>query len=142
MKEVVAYLSFDGNTREAMTFYAQCLGAELELISFSDHMGASLPKEMEASKNRIMHARLSKASKSLLMASDAMPGMPLQASNNFSISIHCESVEEIDKLFAALSAGGTIRMPIAETSWGARFGMFTDRFGIPWMLNFELPKKG
>ena len=141
MKEVVTYLNFDGNTREAMTFYAQGLGAEIELISFGDHMAGGLPKEMESMKNRIMHARLSKASKTLLMASDAMPGTPLQASNSFSVSVHCESLEEIEKLFAALSAGGKIRMPLQDASWGARFGMLTDRFGVQWMFNFEHPKK-
>ena len=141
MKEVVTYLNFEGNTRDAMTFYAHALGAELELISFADHMGANLPKEMEASKDGIMHARLSKASKTLLMASDAMPSMPLQSATNFSISVHCESAEEIEKFFAALSAGASIRMPLQDASWGARFGMLTDRFGIQWMFNYEHPKK-
>jgi PhnB protein len=133
-------LNFDGNTREAMTFYAQGLGAEIELISFGEHMGANLPKEMQPAKDRIMHARLSKASKNLLMASDAMPGMPFRAGDNFSVSVHCESVAEVDKLFAALGEGGKIRMPIQDTSWGARFGMLTDKFGVQWMFNFEHPK--
>jgi PhnB protein len=141
MKEVVTYLNFEGKTREAMNFYAKGLGAELELITFADHMGANLPKEMEANKDGIMHARLSKGGETLLMASDAIPGTPLQSSTNFSISVHCESLEEIEGFFAAMSAGANIRMPLSDASWGARFGMLTDKFGVQWMFNFELPKK-
>jgi PhnB protein len=74
------------------------------------------------------------------MASDTMPGMPFQQGNNFSVSVHCESVEEIEKTFAALSEGGKAPMPLQDTSWGARFGMCTDRFGVQWMCNFEYPK--
>jgi PhnB protein len=140
MKEIVTYLNFDGTTREAMTFYSVCLGGKLDLISFGDHMAGGMPKEMEPAKDRIMHARLGKGSTTFLMASDTMPGIPLQAGNNFSISVHCESAEEIDRLFAALGEGGTARMPVQDASWGARFGMLTDKFGIQWIFNFEYPK--
>jgi PhnB protein len=91
-------------------------------------------------KDRIMHARLTKGS-IVLMASDSMPGMPFVQGTNFSVSIQCESREEIDRLFAALSEGGQVAMPLDDAFWGARFGMFKDRFGIHWMLNFEFPKK-
>ena len=74
------------------------------------------------------------------MASDCMPGMPAQQGNNFSIAIMCESRQEIEKLFAALSEKGNVTMPLADTFWGAHFGMLTDQFGIPWMFNYELPK--
>ncbi len=140
MKEIVTYLNFDGATREAMTFYAKCLGGKLDLISFGDHMAGSMPKEMEPAKDRIMHARLSIGSMTIFMASDTMPGMPLQTGNNFSVSVHCESAEEVDRFFAALGEGGKIRMPLQDASWGARFGMLTDKFGIQWMFNFEYPK--
>jgi PhnB protein len=85
-----------------------------------------------------MHATLV-ASEGVLMASDTMPGMPFQEGNNFSISIGCESVEETDRLFQALSAGGNVKMPPQETFWAQRFAMFTDRFGIHWMLNMDKP---
>jgi PhnB protein len=74
------------------------------------------------------------------MASDTMPGMPLQVGTNVSVSVHCDSVAEIERLFAAMSEGGNAPMPLQDTNWGARFGMFTDRFGIQWMFNFEYPK--
>jgi PhnB protein len=135
MKDFTAYLTFDGNCREAMTFYAKCLGAELSLMPFSE-MKENFPKE---AKDRIMHARLTKGSPTL-MASDTMPGMPFQQGNNFSISVNCESVQEIESLFTAIGENGKVTMPLQETFWAARFGMLTDRFGINWMFNFEQPK--
>jgi PhnB protein len=113
MKEINAYLIFNGNCREAMTFYQKCLGSELQLITFGD-MGGNAPPD---SKDRIAHARISKGA-TVLMASN------------------CESVQETDKLFASLSEKGkTIQAP-QETQWAARFAMFTDQFGTKWMLNF------
>jgi PhnB protein len=128
MKEMNAYLNFDGNCREAMEFYAKCLDGELEITPFS------------ATESRIMHARLSKGSTTLWMASDVPPGMALHPGNNVSMAIQCESLPEIEKLFGALAEKGNVRMPLQDTFWGARFGMLTDQFGIHWMLNFELPK--
>jgi len=136
MKEVVTYLNFDGNCGEAMQFYGKCLGAELQMMPFADTPGSS-----PAAKDRIMHARLTKGPSSLLMASDTQPGMPLQQGNNFSVSVHCESIQELDKYFAALSEKGTVTMPLQDTFWGARFGMLTDQFGVRWMFNFEHPKQ-
>ena len=137
MKAVVTYLNFDGNCREAMKFYERCLGVELNLMPFSEAPGDT-PKE---AKDRIMHARLSKGGTTLLMASDTMPGMPFRQGTNFSISIDCESAQEIDRLFAAFSDKGKINMPLQDTFWGARFGMLTDQFGVNWMFNFEKPKQ-
>jgi len=136
MKALVTYLNFDGNAREAMTFYAKCLGGDLTLSPFSEMPGNHPPE----AKDRIMHARISNGSDAVLMASDTMPGMPFHLGNNFSVSIPCESAQEIDQLFAALSEGGKVSMPLADQFWGARFGMLTDRFGIHWMLNFDHPK--
>jgi PhnB protein len=135
VKGIETYLNFDGNCREAMEFYKKALGAELELMPFSG-MPGDFPEEM---KHRIMHARLSKGPQPLLMASDTMPGHGLgfKAGNNFWVSVHCESAEEIDRIFGALSEKGQVVMPLDQTFWAARFGMLTDRFGINWMLNFE-----
>ncbi|HEX4605181.1 MAG TPA: VOC family protein [Candidatus Angelobacter sp.] len=135
MKEINAYLIFNGNCREAMTFYQQCLGADLQLAPFSDMPGGNIPKE---ARDRTMHARLTKGA-AVLLASDNMVGMPFQQGDNFSIALQCESAQETEELFNALSAKGTITMPLQETFWAARFGMFKDQFGIHWMLNFEKP---
>lgn len=129
MKEVIAYLNFDGDCREAMQFYAKCLGAEVQIAPFSE------------TDDRVMHARLSKGSSTLLMASDIQRGMKLDRGNNVSISVHCESRPEIQSFFASVGDGGTVTMPLQDTFWGATFGMLTDRYGIRWMFNFEHPKK-
>jgi PhnB protein len=135
MKEVVTYLNFDGNCREAMTFYAKCLGGEVTLSTFAEMPGNHSPE----AKDRIMHSKVIKGG-TVLMASDTMPGSPFHPGGNFSIAITCESAHEIDTLFAALSEGGKVSMPLADQFRGARFGMLTDKFGIHWMLNFDHPK--
>ena len=135
MKEITTYLNFDGNCRQAMTFYQRCLGGELHIMPFSEAPG-DFAKE---AKDRIMHATL-RAGSGTLMASDTMPGMPFQQGNNFAICIAPESIQETERLFTALAEGGKVTMPLQDTFWGARFGMLTDKFGINWMLNFEKPK--
>ena len=137
MKEITTYLTFDGNCREAMTFYGKCLGAELQLMPFSEAPG-NFPKE---AKDRIMHARLAKGA-TLLMASDTTDCKLFQQGSNFSVSVQCESVQEIERLYAAFSENGKTTMPLHDAFWGARFGMLTDQFGINWMFNFEYPKQG
>ena len=136
MRAFIPYLNFDGNTREAMTFYKNCHGpnAELFLQTFGEaHSGG--PDIADG----IMHARLSGGTM-VLMASDMMPGMPFIRGNNVWITQDCESVEEIERLFAAFSEGGRVAMPLADQFWGARFGMLTDKFGINWMFNCEMRK--
>lgn len=137
MNSVSAYLNFDGNCREAMTFYANCMGAQLDVMPFSQ-MPGDLPP---GSEDRLMHARLHKGSVTI-MASDTMPGTSLQEGNNFSLCVSPESQEETDQLFAALGDGGQVIMPLQDQFWGAYFGMLKDRFGIKWMFNFERVPKG
>jgi PhnB protein len=95
-----------------------------------------MPNLPPGAEQRVMHARLSGGAL-LLMASDTMPGMPLQVGSNVWLNVNCESLEEIERLFATLGAGGTPVMPLQDTIWGARFGMLRDRFGVQWMFNFE-----
>ena len=132
MKNINPYLNFDGNTREAMQFYARVLGAELQIQSFGD-VGMADKPELE---DRTMHAFL-KAGDVVIMASDTMPGMSFVAGNNVWININCESDEEIERLFTALGERGTVIMPLADQFWGAKFGMLKDRYGMHWMFNFE-----
>jgi PhnB protein len=134
MKALNTYLNFDGNAREAMEFYKTCLGAELDMMTFADSPMQVPP----GAETRVMHARLTNGSLTL-MASDAMPGMPFQQGTNFSLTIECETPQEVDKLFAALSAGGKVIMPVQETFWASRFGMLTDKFGVNWMLDLAKP---
>ena len=141
MNEVVTFLNFDGNCREAMEFYKKCFDAELFLLPYSEAPG-DLPWVTEETKGKIMHSTLTKGSLTILMGADTISGRPFQQGNSFSVTIHCESVGEIDALFAALGEGGNVTMPLQETFWATRFGMLTDRFGIRWMLNLGKPPQG
>ena len=136
MKAFQTYLNFDGDTREAMTFYQRCLGAELSVQTFADAKMEGPP----GTGDRVLHARLTSGA-ATLMASDTMPGMPFTPGNNFAVNIDCSSAEEVDRFFAALGEGGRVTMPLQDTFWGARFGMLVDRFGVAWMFNFEKPKQ-
>lgn len=138
MKEINPYLNFDGDCRAAMTFYQQCLGGELEVMTFGDAPGMDSPTE---AKERVMHARLASGA-GVIMASDTMPGTPHQPGNNVHLSINCEAPGDVDRLHAALAEGGRSVMAPQDTFWGARFAMLTDRFGINWMLNAELARHG
>jgi PhnB protein len=138
MKAPVTYLNFDGNTRDAMKFYAKCLGGELSIMPFSEAPG-DFPKD---TKDKVMHARITRKGSTVLMASDALAGhgAPFRQGNNFSISLDCESLDEIERLFTAFGENGKVTMPLQDTFWGARFGMITDQFGTNWMFNFEKPR--
>jgi PhnB protein len=138
MKSSTTYLTFDGNCREAMNFYAKSLGADVHLMTLGEAPGNAPPEKAD----KIMHSRLTKGGPPILMASDAiMQGPALKMGSNFSVAIECESVAEIDEMFAAMSDGGTVTMPLGDTFWGARFGMLIDKFEIQWMFNFEKPKQ-
>ena len=136
MKAINPYLNFDGQTRDAMTFYAKCLDADLYLQTFKE-AGMDMP----GADDRIVHARLSKGgSSTVVMASDSQPGQPVQSGNYAWLSIDCDDEKEQDRMFSALGEGGSVIMPVDRMFWGARFGMLRDRYGIGWMLNCELPK--
>lgn len=134
MTQVNVYLNFDGNCAEAMNFYKDCLGGKLTLNKVE---GSPLEAQCGAGmKDKIMHAHLVSGS-IIIMASDIiMPGEFIRG-NAYSLALQCSSAAEINTFFAKLSAGGTIREPLKEQFWGAIFGMFTDKFGVEWMLNFE-----
>ena len=133
MKELNAYIIFNGNCRQAMEFYQKCLGADLQTMPFGEMPGGE--KHPEAA-GRLAHARLSKG-RVLLMASDNMPGMDFHQGDNFSVCLDCDNEQEVDTLFAALSVKGQVKMPPQETFWAKRYSMFTDQFGIGWMLNLS-----
>ena len=137
MKAIVTYLTFDGTTREAMTFYQSCLGGKLDMQTFAD---MNVDKQHPGSADRILHAQLTIGSMRL-MASDTPGGQPVTQGNYASICLDCDTPEEAEKLFSALGAGGTAVMPMMDMFWGAHFGIVKDRFGISWMLNADLPKE-
>ena len=136
MKQITPYLFFNGNCRDAMNFYKQCIGGELTITTF----GEGDPNARPEAKDRVIHARLERGP-TLLMALDNMPEMPFTPGDNVSLSIACDSADEVKKAFTALSAGGKSIMAPADTFWNANFAMFNDKFGMHWMLNFDYPKK-
>ena len=128
------YLTFDGNAREAMTFYKDALGGELTLMTVKDtNMGSQC---MGTDENAIMHSSLIKDSL-VLMASDMIGNRTLQLGNNFAISVNCSSEEEINTFYKNISAGGEIIDPLKIQFWGALFGVVKDKFGMVWMFNFD-----
>jgi PhnB protein len=133
------YLTFDGTCREAFEFYRSVLGGEFQFLStFAD-----APPDMavpEEEKDKLMHVSLPIGASALMGSDHSSFGPPLVTGNNFSISINVESRERCDELCAKLSAGGTVTMAPQETFWGAYFASWTDRFGINWMVNYELPR--
>jgi PhnB protein len=132
MKAFQPYLNFDGNCREAMTFYHECIGGEFFINSFAD---ANIPGP-PGSENRTMHANIKRGT-AVIMASDTMPTHPFSRGNNMHINVDCESREELDKLANALVQGGKFTMAPQDTFWGAYFAMLVDKFGVQWMFNFD-----
>ena len=143
MATVNVYLTFDGNCEEAFDFYKAAFGKEFKDVNRFGEMPPQegMPAISEEAKNRLMHVSMPISKETILMGSDSMPGMgpDLVTGNNFSISLGVDSKEEADKLCAALSAGGKVTMPLEVTFWNAYFGMWTDKFGINWMVNYDLP---
>jgi PhnB protein len=135
---IAAYLTFNGNCREAMTFYKDCLGGDLALQTVEETpAAASFPPE---AKDKIMHAALT-SGPITLFASDNLGAGTSAPGSNFSLCITCSSEAEVKNLFSKLSAGGKVGHPLEEQFWGAIFGDFTDKFGIRWMTNWDTPKK-
>lgn len=130
------YLNFNGNCREALDHYQQVLGAKL----LFQHSWAESPMADQAPAGHgeaIMHATLQFPDGSLLMAAD-YPSENFKPMQGFSLSVNAASVEEAERMFAGLSEGGQVTMPLESTFWAERFGMCTDRFGTPWMVNCEM----
>ena len=143
MMKLNPYLNFAGNTEEAFRFYKSIFGGEFaSVVRFKDMPveGVQIPKEDE---NKIMHIGLPIGKDHVLMATDSLEslGQRLVQGNNVHISVQPESKEEADRIFTALSRGGTIEMPIADQVWGDYYGSLKDKFGVQWMVNYTNPKQ-
>ena len=129
---ITPYLSFNGNCREAVAFYADLLGGEVDFLQTfgetpaAEHVGPE-------SKDRVMHAHVTYPG-GALMASDGPPEMYKPPQGTW-ISLHVETPEEADRFWGRLAEGGAVMMPLEPTFWAKKFGMVTDRFGTPWMVN-------
>ena len=132
------HINFNGNAEEAFNFYKSVFGGEFAtIIRFKDISSPEYPVA-EDDANKIMHIALPIGQNSL-MANDVPESMgPVNENENRSkIVINAESREEADKLFSGLSAGGSVEAPIGDSPWGSYFGMFRDKFGIEWMVDFQ-----
>jgi PhnB protein len=136
MAQISPYLTFNGNCAEAMNFYKEVFGGELMMQTF----GQAPMESSEECKDRIMHAQLT-SGELILMASDSMPEHPITAGSNVTLSVQSKSKEEQEKYFNKLAESGQVTMPLADTFWGAYFGMLTDKFGMHWMFNTEHKQK-
>ena len=137
------HINFNGNAEEAFTFYKSVFGGEFAMIMrLKDLSGPEFPVA-ENDTNKIMHIALP-IGKNILMGNDIPDAMGRvnENENRSKISISAESKEEADRLFNGLSAGGKIEMPIADSPWGSYFGMFRDKYGIEWMVDFDPKYKG
>jgi PhnB protein len=140
MAQINPYIHFNGNAEEAFTFYKSVFGGEFAmLVRFKDMPNDPGNPFTENDGNRIMHVALPIGKSNVLMASDVPPilGQVNESENRSKISISTDSKEEADKLFNGLSAGGKIEIPISDSPWGSYFGMFRDKYGIEWMVDFD-----
>ena len=138
MAQINPHINFNGNAEEAFNFYKSVFGGEFTKITrFKDLSSPEFPLA-ETEANKIMHIALP-IGKNILMANDVpeFMGRVNENENRSKISITAESKEEANKLFNGLSEGGQIEMPIADSPWGSYFGMFRDKFGIEWMVDFS-----
>ena len=134
MTRIHSYLSFNGNCREAMNFYKECLGGELTLQTIGDSpMAEQLPANM---KESILHSTLVKE-ELVLMGTDMVDEKGLTKGNGVSLLLHCSTEEEIRNFYKNLSAGGEALHPLHDTFWGALFGDLRDKYGNNWILHFD-----
>lgn len=131
--KVISYLNFDGNCRPAMEFYQSVLGGELITMSYGE---TPMAEEMPAMADKMAHACLVGDGWNI-MASDS-PSEHFEAMKGMNISIHAPTVEKARAYFDGLADGGTVIMPFEETFWSKGFGLVTDKFGTPWMVNTDM----
>ena len=132
------YLNFDGNTEEVFNFYKSVFGGEFTAVMRNKDIPSDIPTPGDVDPNAILHIALPIGNGSTLMGGDRPKAFgPGTKGDNFTISIQTESEAETKRLFDGLSAGGKVTMPLDHAFWGAYFGMFTDKYGISWMVNYQ-----
>ena len=127
------YLSFKDNARAAIEFYKSVFGGELQMSTFKE---GGMPTD-PGTEDLVMHAQLEAPNGITLMASDTPPGMEYRPGTNISISLSGNDEKTLRGYWEKLSAGGTTMMPLEKAPWGDTFGMCTDKFGIPWLVNIS-----
>jgi PhnB protein len=128
------YLSFKNNAREAMEFYQSVFGGELTVTTFAELGGGGAPEDEQG---LLMHSQLEAPNGIVLMASDTPSHMEFKEGANGSISLFGDEDETLRGYWDKLSGGGEVSMPLEKVPWGDTFGMCTDKFGIPWLVNIS-----
>jgi PhnB protein len=129
------YISFNGNARDAMEFYASVFGADLRLSTFGEYGAADAPHA-----DQVMHSQFEAENGFTLMAADTPPGMEYTPGNNFGVSLSGEDADELRGYWEKLSDGGTVTVPLEKQMWGDEFGMCNDKFGVQWLVNIGQPQ--
>ncbi len=124
------YLNFNGNARQALEFYTSVFGGNLNLSTFAEFGMAEAPVA-----DNIMHGQLETDAGYTLMAADTPPGMEFNGMHGFGVSLSGDDADLLRGYFDKLSDGGTVTMPMQKQAWGDEFGMVTDKFGVPWLVN-------
>ena len=138
MARVNTYLNFPGQTEEAFTFYAKTFGTEITMLTRFSDLPSAGPADLPADeRDLVMHAQLPILAGHLLMATDMVQsmGQETRIGNNATLCLDVDSKEEADRLYDALSEGGSEASPMADMPWGAYWGVTLDRYGIRWMIN-------
>jgi PhnB protein len=132
---VESYLFFNGRCEEAIEFYKRALGAEVLMLMRNNESPEPPPPGTmpPGSESKVMHATLRIGTSNLMLSDGYNDGKP--AFTGFSLSLDAANEAEADRLFTALSDGGTVQMPLAKTFWSPKFGMVADRFGVGWMVS-------
>jgi PhnB protein len=144
MAQINPYLNFNGDCETAFNHYKSVFGGEFTYIGRYGEMPPSEEHPVpDAEKDKIMHVSLPISNETVLMGSDCPAAYGgTKFGDNISISINTQNPEEARRIFDGLSAGGKVTMALEKTFWAALFGMFTDKFGINWMVNYDEPQQG
>ncbi len=129
------YLNFNGNARQALEFYASVFGGDPELTTFADFGDKDSP-----GAGNIMHGQLETEAGYTLMVADTPPGMEFQGMHGFAVSLSGDDADVLRGYWDRLADGGTVTMPMRKQVWGDEFGMCTDKFGVPWLVNIGQPQ--
>lgn len=141
MPTINPYLNFNGNCEAAMEFYRSVFGGEFTTFSRFSDMDSGMPV-LDNEKNNILHVSLTIGENNVIMASDCPSSYGgVTHGTGFSISVGADSEDEATRVFNGLSDGGKVTMPLQKTFWGAFFGMWIDKFGVSWMVNYDYPQE-
>jgi PhnB protein len=139
MRAINPWINFNGNAEEAFSFYKSVFGGEFaKIVRFKDIATAEFPVD-EKEANKLMHIALPIGKNNVLIANDVpeFMGRVSEEENRSKIAVSAESREEADKVFNGLSAGGSVEGPIGDNPWGTYAGMFRDKYGIEWIVEFD-----